>query len=120
MIDTPTLFDGVTVPPIHALFGDDTPRVRRGDPLTSHAAADTSRSVTQSRALVLAVLTHRGPLADHELVDCLRHEYMTPQRVRTARHELVERGLVENTGATRKTATGRNAVVWAVVEGKAA
>lgn len=110
-----TLTEWATKPTINSTFGDDTPRTRKSDPVTSHAAADSNKNPTQSRALVLAVLTEKGPLADHELVEHLSYAYMTPQRIRTARHELVERGDVENAGYTRKTATNRNAVVWQIV-----
>lgn len=99
-------------PPIHSTFGDDSPRARRTDPLVSHEAADTN-SVLRPRVWVLETLT-RQPLADHELVETARDEGVryTPQRLRTARAELVRAGLVEESGIYRMTENNRRAIVW--------
>jgi hypothetical protein len=100
----------------------DTPRVRNTDPLTSHAAADTNDIAASSR-FVLYALKGAGPLADHELVALhdrtqpFVQEYFgtfTPQRLRTARHELTEIGMIEATGYFRLTPSGRKANVWQV------
>jgi hypothetical protein len=85
---------------------------RRSDPDTSHDAA-ASTDTFGSRADVLHILFHGGALADHELVAKL--DWFTPSRVRTARHELTEQGLVEATGYYRLTPSGRRAIVWQVV-----
>ena len=105
-----------TVP---AILPDDSPRARRTDPSTSHESAD-SNNVTGARLEVFALMSE--PLADHELV--AKHAEVqalvgepvtyTPQRLRTARAELTESGLVEFTGMYRLTHTGRRAQVWAV------
>lgn len=100
-------------PPVHSVFGDDTARVRKSDPLTSHEAADLN-DVESSIGLVLASLRGFGPSADHELVQMLSTSGFTPQRLRTARAALVERGLVEQSGIYRLTAHNRRAVVWQV------
>lgn len=100
-------------PPIHSTFGTDTPRARRGDPATSHEAADHN-DVEKSLGLVLSALKAFGPSADHELVELLGQSGFTPQRLRTARAALVERGLVEESGIYRLTPHNRRAIVWQV------
>lgn len=102
----------ISYPPINSVFGDDTPRVRLTDPVTSHEAAD-SNNVVRPRVWVLETLT-RMPLADHELVEQAHDECVrfTPQRLRTARAELVRAGIVEASGIYRLTENSRRAVVW--------
>ena len=102
----------MTVPPaIHSTFGTDTARARRTDPVTSHEAADHN-DVENSLGLVLSALRAFGPSADHELVALLGQSGFTPQRLRTARAALVERGLVGESGTYRLTAYNRRAIVW--------
>lgn len=109
--------DTISRPPIHSVLGEDSPRARRTDPLTSHEAADSSNVITP-RLWVLMTLTEHGPLADHEIENRSIREALTytPQRLRTARAELVEMGMVEATGKFRKTRTGHDANVWAAVK----
>lgn len=99
----------------------DTARVRRSDPATSHEAAD-SNDIQGARVEVLWYLQIE-PLADHELIE--RYDidtrwddskHYTPQRLRTARKELVDAGRVEATGIYRLTATGGKANVWQIKE----
>jgi hypothetical protein len=103
----------------------DTPRVRKSDPITSHQAAD-SNDISGSARYVLEALRVFGPFADHELVEFYEAEKhkplivrhyggpFTPQRLRTARHELTEQGVVEATGYFHITPSGRKANVWQV------
>lgn len=103
-----------TLPPaIHSTPDGDSPRVRRTDPITSHEAADHN-DVEKSLGLVLSALKAFGPSADHELVNLLGQSGFTPQRLRTARAALVERGLVEESGIYRLTSHNRRAIVWQV------
>jgi len=95
------------------ILPDDRARTRRSDPLTSHEAADTN-DVHGSQVSVLLTLSMSGPLADHELVERIK-DY-SPSRVRTARSELVEMGMVEFTGFYRLTAGNRRTQVWQVVK----
>lgn len=101
----------LAVPTIHSTFGDDTARTRRKDPLTSHAAAD-SNDTAGSRAVVLAAFHERRFFADHELVEFLASSHFTPQRIRTARSELADDGLVVLAAHTTTTPTGRACRVW--------
>lgn len=112
--------NSIVVAPVNG----DGPRVRETDPVTSHLAADSNDStVAASQTFVFDLLWWHGPLADHEMVDAAERDFQanphaqkwTPQRLRSARAELVERGLVHMVeGERRRTGTGRNAHVWAV------
>lgn len=106
-----TLFDGLTVPMIGSRFGVDAPRTRRTDSLTSHAAAD-SNDVHGSRAVVLDAFHQHRFFADFELEQFLAGSGFTPQRLRTARHDLTEAGHLEFAGMTRTTPSGRQARVF--------
>ena len=102
----------LTVPPIHSTFGDDSPRVRRTDPVTSHEAADSS-NLWKPRSWILTTLV-REPFADHELVEIALNLALpfTGSRIRTARAELTRMGLVEESGIYRMTENNRRAIVW--------
>jgi len=91
---------------------------RSTDPETSHEAA-TQVNVRASQAEVLRVLRQFGPLSD-VTIQRLSHihgsRYWSPERLRTARKELVVAGLVEWTGKTEKLPSGRSGRVWRAVE----
>lgn len=118
-IDVP-LFEGLDVP--HQIYPGDSPRVRLTDPPTSHRAADaTAKSRPGSQKAVLDALHRDGPLADHELVLAVQADatwngarMYSPSRIRTARAELVEAGLVQDAGFTRSTVSGLDAIVWEI------
>ena len=97
----------------------DSPRARRTDPLTSHAAADTSNR-EDSQTVVRAVLTEHGPLADCEILAIARQHgsQFSEPRLRTARHELVESREVHMVAEERKTPSGRNAKAWDITTDK--
>jgi len=91
-------------------------RSRRTDPVTS---VDAGRSVDLpgSQAAVMFGLTYLGPSADFELARSqVVGEYgYTEQRLRSARAELVEQGVVEFSGIYRLTPRGNRTKVWQVV-----
>jgi predicted ArsR family transcriptional regulator len=91
------------------------PKARPTDPETSWAAARsiTDEQVSRSQRIVYAVLQSRGPMTDEELVSLVA---MSPSGTRTRRKELVEEGLVRDSGNRKFTKTGRQAVVWEVVQ----
>jgi len=103
-------------PAVHSTFGDDSPRARRSDPVTSHESADLA-NLSKPRNWVLYVLSC-GPLTDQEVVLLASsfHQPFTPQRIRTARAELTRMGLVEKSGIYRLTENNRRAVVWAATK----
>lgn len=91
------------------------PRSRSTDPTTS-VDAGRCADLTASQQEVLALFeVEDRPLADHELVAAAQDwgSRFTPQRIRSARAELAEDGLVELLeDEYRETSTGHNARVW--------
>lgn len=106
MSEQPTLFEA-------------TPKARRTDPDTSHAAASSVHDLRQRQAAVLFALRAIGPSTDEKLV--ARYDRIfpaipqSPSGLRTRRHELVTAGLVEWAGTKQPLASGRMARVWRVV-----
>ena len=96
----------------HIVMAGDSARARFPDPVTSHEAADsTAGSLADSQLLVWSILATHGPLADHELVAKTSGRW-SASRIRTARHELTEDGVVVDTGIYRLTPSRRRAKVW--------
>ena len=95
-----------------------TAHARTTDPNTSHLAADsiTDDVIRLRQRDVMKALRRVGPCHDPVLID----EIMTGDRylpqsesgIRTRRKELVDKGLVIDTGATVATDSGRKAKVW--------
>lgn len=111
----------MSAPVVGSVLDGHAADTRRTDPVTSHEARDSSNAAA-SLGAVLSVLRDEGPLTDEELVWAMETAHVwgrvprfTPQRIRTARHHLVERGEVADAGVYRLTATGRRAKVWRVV-----
>lgn len=90
---------------------------RRSDPHTSHEAAQSIDDVTKTQQFVLRSLKRR-PQCDVELVDTYRSYKTAPMAsesgIRTRRHELVESGLVTDTGKRTVLPSGRRAIVWGI------
>jgi hypothetical protein len=77
---------------------------------TSRAAARAAvPRVNELQARVLAFIRAQGGATDNEIQDALD---MNPSTQRPRRIELMERGLVRDSGRKRKTPSGREAVVW--------
>jgi hypothetical protein len=98
------------MPPV--LFAVDVPRVRRTDPLTSHAAAD-SNDVPRSHRLVLDLFESHRWLAQFEAEQLLAG-LLSPSRVRTTFTELELAGELLRTDLTMPTPYGRTAQLWEV------
>lgn len=81
---------------------------RFSDPETSRSAQPANTG--QCRLEVLEILSAEA-LPDHELVTLITR--FSPSSVRTRRHELVEAGLVVDTGRRVLTPAGRMSIVWA-------
>lgn len=108
-------------------------RARATDPETSHAAA-ASINVNHSQAEVLVTFQDRARdraglgdatpdwmtagFTDEALVDVLewKGSKTSPSRIRTARRELADLGLLDETGETRPTVRGRQARVFDLTE----
>lgn len=95
-----------------SLFDTDVPYVRGSE--TSKAAAEAIEpKVPILREQVYAMILDRGAagMTDEEMQRQLAGNTQRPRRV-----ELVKQGRIRPSG-TRKTASGREAVVWVAVEG---
>jgi hypothetical protein len=92
---------------------------RRTDPATSHAAASSVENLRETQRAVLELVTHEGPMTDEELarayeIQMVHQEWrhQSPSGLRTRRSELVQKGLLEDSGEKRVMWTGRKAIVW--------
>lgn len=86
---------------------------RRTDPSTSHEAARkfTAKKLTEVQEQVLLLFKTRRELTDWELEQAFNFSGSTH---RTRRSELVERGLVRNSGR-RKFQANSNRIIWEIV-----
>jgi transcription initiation factor IIE alpha subunit len=94
------------------LFAQPAPAVRGS--VTSAAAADslTPATLNALQKRVLDFIARRPSGAtDEEIANELE---MNPSTVRPRRIELARRGMIVESGSTRRTASGRMAVVWKV------
>ena len=86
-----------------------------GTPTSKAAAKAIEPSAATLRAKVLdAIRAAPGGLTDEEgqAVTGLKVQTYTPRR-----GELVKQGLIEDSGGTRATSSGRKAVVWTATKG---
>lgn len=96
------------------MSGDDlSARARRGDPETSHAAAAGVKDLRLSQSRVRWVLRYVGPLTDEGIWPHVSN-WMSQSGARTRRAELVDLGLVEDSGVRNKTHCGRKSIVWQI------
>ena len=91
-----------------------TAKARRTDPITSHEAAESVDNITATQSYVLRCL--KRPRVDVELVNAYRAYKTAPRAsesgIRSRRAELVDRGLVVDTGRRVRLDSGRYAIVW--------
>lgn len=100
------------------------PRARKSDPVTSHVAAASVVDVTKKQAAVLHTLKDLGGEATDDSIKSWYkalqfHDDLPDQSdsgLRTRRRELVDEGLIVNTGQLLPTKTGRPAIVWRLVD----
>lgn len=103
MVDQPSLFES-------------SPVARRTDPETSWQAARSVKHLRESQTIMLGRL-RVGPATDEDLYRWpVINKTMSPSGARTRRKELVDMGLVEDSGVRDKTRSGRKTIVWRVVE----
>ena len=99
-------------------FSEPRPRARRDDPSTSHAAAASVRALTPTRRRVWEIVSQQ-PSTDFEIRDqwfATDGPPISDSGLRTRRSELVEMGLLADSGRTRKGPTGRAYTVWRATE----
>ena len=93
---------------------------RTTDPETSHAAAESIKpdALRATQAAVLDAVRRHGPLTDTRLISVAAVERwkMSPSGLRTRRTELVDRGLVYDTGSRVRLKSGRMSTLWAATE----
>jgi hypothetical protein len=111
---TPSLFDG-------------QPQARVNDPVTSHDAAKKADRGTSRLQDCLMILfrTKVVGLTDDELIELYRVRSQpcdsdtwpvkSPQRIRSARADLVKAGKLKDSGQKRTSALGNPSVVWELV-----
>ena len=88
---------------------------RTTDPATSWDAARSiePEALRASQAQVLDILRQHGPMTDKGIYRYIDDE-QSVSGARTRRSELVDAGLVRDSGARALTATGRKTIVWEV------
>lgn len=94
------------------------PSTRTTDPLTSHEAEQSVNNITDTQQAILRLL--RTPMCDAELIFAYRlaseirsAPYASESGIRSRRAELVDKGLVKQTGTYRRSPSGRRMIVWA-------
>lgn len=94
-----------------------TAHARTTDPATSHRAAASLTNLRPAQEEVLALFRKYGPMIDEEMLSRAGDEQVkqTPSGLRTRRSELVEAGLMVDSGEQRPTPSGHNAIVWVAV-----
>ena len=87
---------------------------RTTDPQTSHEAAASIEKTNLTQFYIWLAL--KRPATDVELLERYRNDRNAPQAsdsgIRSRRSELVEAGMVEDSGLRQKLPSGRNAIVW--------
>lgn len=91
---------------------------RTTDPETSHAAALSlgGDNIRQSQREILDALTELGPMTDRTILALFTvggRPLRSPSGLRTRRSELVDKGLVVDSGRRNTAPSGRQEVVWA-------
>lgn len=118
------LFDmlgqAIAAPAIHHAAGYDEPRARTTDPVTAHEAADSISPEAReaSEVWVLATLAEHGPMSDGDVWDWYvlfgPADNWSDSRLRTARSQLVRKGLVIEADKNGLSRAGRRVARWAV------
>lgn len=95
-------------------------RARSTDPAFSHEAAASVGDLTNAQEMILDAL-RQGPATDEEIYLRLplfakksRKPIISVSGARTRRRELVDAGLVEDSGEHKLTEAGRKTTVWRV------
>ena len=79
------------------------------------AAVEIEESADNIRSMVYRCIKRDGPLTDEQIQVLLK---LNPSTERPRRIELVERGLVRDSGRVRRTRSGRAAVAWEAIKPK--
>jgi hypothetical protein len=92
---------------------------RHTDPWTSHQAAASVDQIRESQKALLTLFRICGHMCDEEIAahyeeyrEAFEFPRQSPSGLRTRRSELVDLGLVVNSGQVRRTSSGRRTIVW--------
>lgn len=93
---------------------------RRSDPATSHQAAAGVTNLGRTRDAILMILRSFGPANDEQIFKSYSVMFdrgffiprSSPSGLRSRRSELVRLGLVEDSGKTAPTISGRLSTIW--------
>lgn len=85
---------------------------RNTDPITSVMAADSVKDLTGAQQKVLDALKAHGPMTDEQIFAL--DLGLTPSGARSRRSELVDRGLVVDSGEKGLTKARRSTIIWKV------
>ena len=96
---------------------DGVPRARLSDPETSHKAAQSVSDVPRAQRAVLFILDFLGASGTDEAIAGVYEQFpglpkQSPSGLRTRRKELVDLGLVVDSGRRLPLDTGRLGIVW--------
>jgi hypothetical protein len=86
-------------------------KARTTDPVTSSRAA-ARVNVKRINGLIIGVLRSRGPMTTEEISKAIRRRL---QSVTPRMAPLANKGLVRNTGKTRRGSSNRERIVWEMV-----
>lgn len=97
------------------------PVARGTDPLTSHEAAEAIGNLRQSQADVFLLFdADPEPMTDERLLERYKahmeahlFKAQSPSGIRSRRRELVDLGLVVDTGEKTRNRNGNRAILWA-------
>lgn len=92
------------------------------DPITSHQAASSVKNITATQQAIMKLIQLQ-PMTDQRLVkfyqaqirmgaDARDFPRASESGIRSRRAELVDQGLIKDSGAREKLESGRSAVVW--------
>jgi hypothetical protein len=94
------------------------PRARRTDPSTSHAAAASVGHLRENQARILDILRNNGPMDDEHIYRAYVNRYarISLSGCRTRRKELVDLGLVVDSGKRSLTQANRKSIIWKLAD----
>lgn len=93
------------------------PVARATDPQTSWDAARSVTGLNVRQAHIYTILLNFGSMTDERILDeyLYRFDFISPSGCRTRRKELVEFGLVEDSGRRTPLVSGRLSIEWQAV-----
>jgi hypothetical protein len=95
------------------------PHARLTDPETSHEAADSVRNLTLTKKAIVSIFEKHNSLSDYHLQIAYRGlvsggdaPKASESGIRSRRAELVDEGILEDSGYRIALESGRSAILW--------